>query len=253
MSKKSRKPKKISYRLIERESESGKKWYPVLELLVSQHHEELRDAKIALAWNLSWKADVDGRVTLGKCKKASELDRELAVYDFVIILRRDFFESPSVTDHQRRALLDHELCHASVTLDGQGHDPVVDERGRIVYRTRKHDLEEFKEIVDRYGTWKKDLEVFAQALDRARAKSANWIGYRGLRERLIAAGAAIPLETIIAWNEDQRREADVWANVKNELERRGVIDLEIPCPSHVDAAKQPTPLPLSSEPAAATH
>ena len=253
MSKK-RKPKKLSYRLIERESESGQKWYPVLELLVAQHHEELKDAKIALAWNLSWKSDVDGRVTLGKCKKASELDRELAAYDFVIILRRDFFESQSVTDLQRRALLDHELCHASVTLDSD-HEPVTDERGRIVYRTRKHDLEEFRCIVDRYGTWKKDLEAFAQALDHARAKAANWVGYRGLRERLIAAGALIPLESIVGWSEDERREADVWASVKRELEGRGIVDLEMPCPPHVEAAKQPPPLPLSSESetSSATH
>src|SRR5437867_1677493 len=76
--------KKLAYRLIERESIAGQKLYPLLTELVSQHHEELKEARIALAWNLSWQPDADGRVTLGKCKKASELDRELADYDFVI-------------------------------------------------------------------------------------------------------------------------------------------------------------------------
>ncbi len=120
-----------------------------------------------LAWNLTWKADVDGRVTLGKCKRATDLDRELAPYDFVILLRREFFEDANVTDVQRQALIDHELCHAAIALDDEG-EPQIDERGRQVYRLRKHDLEEFSVIAERYGTWKRDLEMFAAALERSR-------------------------------------------------------------------------------------
>ena len=159
------KEKKVAYELIGDGTPIGTPMYLLLSDLVTQHHEEIRDARIALAWALSWKPDVDGRVVLGKCKKASELDRELAAFDFIILLNRKFWQDFEVTDHQRRALLDHELCHAAVSYDKDG-EPVVDERGRKVYRTRKHDIEEFTAIVSRYGCYKRDLEQFAASLRR---------------------------------------------------------------------------------------
>jgi hypothetical protein len=109
---------------------------------------------------------VDGRLTLGRCKKVTDLEREFMPYDFIIILNRDFWEDERVTDHQRRALLDHELCHAAVATDREG-DPRVDEKNRVVYRTRKHTLEEFHEIVDRYGLYKQDLEEMWRTMCRA--------------------------------------------------------------------------------------
>ena len=163
--------KAVAYRLIDQKSEAGIALYLMLEDLVHEHHDELRDAKIALAWNTAWKPDVDGRVTLGKCKKASDLDRELAAYDFVIILRQEFMTNPRVTDHQRRALIDHELCHATVAYDDNG-EPKLDARMRKVYRIRKHDIEEFADIVERYGCYKRDLELFAAALRRGQAQPA---------------------------------------------------------------------------------
>jgi Putative phage metallopeptidase len=157
--------KRIAYKLISKDSAPGKKMYPMLEELVGKHHEELSNAKarISLAWALNWKADVDGRKKLGACKKASDLDRELAAWDFVILVSQAFFEDADITDEQRMALLDHELMHATVRLDKNG-EPVVDERGRTVFRLRKHDLEEFADVVRRHGMWKRDLEVFGAAL-----------------------------------------------------------------------------------------
>jgi hypothetical protein len=158
-----KKPKRVAYELLPPDNAA----YKLLSRLVSEHHRELIGASIMLAWCSSWRADVDGRQTLGQCKKASDLDRELATHDFVILLQRDFWTNPAVEDMQRRALLDHELCHATVKLDPNTLEPQEDERGRKVFRVRKHDLEEFAEIAQRYGCWKKDLENFAQALQRA--------------------------------------------------------------------------------------
>ncbi len=159
--------KKISYALVPRDSDEGRSIYGVLDRLIERYHEHLTNARIAIAWNLTWQPDVDGRCTLGKCKRASDLDRELAPYDFVVMLRREFYEDASVTDAQREALLDHELSHAEVTLDESG-EPAVDTKGRTVYRIRKHDCEEFVDVVRRNGIWKADVEAFAAALERAR-------------------------------------------------------------------------------------
>lgn len=163
-SKKVKGPKRVPYELIAADSVLGRPIYRQLRELVLAHHDEVADARFAIAWNLSWKPDVDGRVVLGKCKKATDLDRELANYDFIILLRKAFWTSPDVSNEMRAALLDHELCHATVRLDARTDEPVTDERGRKVYRIRKHDVEEFHEIVSRHGIWKSDIEQFARAL-----------------------------------------------------------------------------------------
>lgn len=160
------KPKSVAFRYIEPESEIGKPMYALLQKLVNSHHEDLNQARIALCWQLTWKPDVDGRVKLGQCRKVGDLEREVkdvAGFDFVILLRRSFWQDLRVTDAQRTALLDHELCHARLRYDAKG-EPVYDERGRLVYRLAGHDIEEFTAIVRRHGCYKADLESFAAAL-----------------------------------------------------------------------------------------
>ncbi len=160
------KPRRVSYELIARGGIIGHPMYALLEELVDKHHEDLHQARIALAWCTSWKRNVDGQMILGKCKKASDLDREVSEFDFVILLNRTFWTHTAVSDLQRRALLDHELHHAALVLDERG-EPVEDERGRKVYRVRKHDIEEFTGVVQRYGCYKADLELFAKALRKS--------------------------------------------------------------------------------------
>ena len=164
-----RKPKglkRVNYKIIDSKSDAGVRLYGILHDLVVKFHPELSHARIALAWALGWKSDVDGRVTLGRMKKASDLDRELVPYDFILLLSRTFVEDATVSDAQRTALIDHELCHATIKLDKTG-EPELDERDRRMYRLRKHDLEEFSEIAERHGCWKRDIEHFAVSLRRS--------------------------------------------------------------------------------------
>jgi len=164
---KKQRSKRVSYELIKRDSAAGKPIYGMVTDLVEKHHEELTNARIAVAWNLSWRADVDGVVKLGQLKKASDLDRELHPYDFVIMLRKEFFELAETTDAQRLALIDHELSHGTVRIDKDG-EPMVDAKGRTLYRMRKHDVEEFSHIVARHGLYKRDLEHFFSVAKRNR-------------------------------------------------------------------------------------
>lgn len=154
--------KKINFELIE----PGSAPYEVLGQ-VRLYHGEISEAKIAIAWRENLKADKDGHLILGKCIKASDLQRELAEYDFVILLNREVWEDPEFTDAKKLALVDHELCHAAVAVD-KDNVPRRDERGRLVWRTRRHDIEEFRAIVQRHGCYKKDLELFADALIKKR-------------------------------------------------------------------------------------
>jgi hypothetical protein len=159
------KSKKVPYVLL-----SVEQWPAVFELmneLIGHVHSHLTSARIALAWHVALKADVDGKLVLGKAKKASDLDRELAPYDFVIILNSDFWNAPETNDAQRKALMDHELSHCEVARDENGDDK-VDEKGRTVYRMRKHDIEEFTGVVLRNGIYKGDLEAFYAVIVNAR-------------------------------------------------------------------------------------
>jgi len=155
------KPKEIKFSIIERPDPL----YRNLDDLVGQHHTHLAEAKIMLAWKIDWQPNTDGQVTLGMCKKASDLDRELHGYDFVILLNRNYW--PSFTDAQQLAIIDHELSHADVKK-GEDGEIQRDDSGRIVYRTKRHDLEEFRAVVERHGLYRTDLEDFAKAIEQAK-------------------------------------------------------------------------------------
>jgi hypothetical protein len=160
--------KKINYELIPELDGPGHDHRPEPYLLMDEirleHHDHLSDAKIAMAWRKALNPDVDGHLVLGKCVKASDLQRELVDYDFVILLNWEVWHDPEFTTPKKKALLDHELCHAEVARDKETGDDKFDERGRRVWRTRKHDIEEFTEIVQRHGCYKRDLEKFAETL-----------------------------------------------------------------------------------------
>jgi len=156
------KPKELKFEIIDRPDPL----YRTLDELIGQHHTHLAEAKIVLAWKIDWKPNTDGQVVLGMCRKASDLDRELHGHDFVILLNREYW--PSFTAEQQTAIIDHELSHADVK---KGDDGQVqrDDSGRIVYRTRRHDLEEFRGVVERHGLYRADLEDFARSIEQAKA------------------------------------------------------------------------------------
>ena len=60
------------------------------------------------------------------------------------------------SEAQRRALIDHELCHFVVDFPENKEEPEL--------ALREHDIEEFKEIVHRHGPWTPELEELAVSL-----------------------------------------------------------------------------------------
>jgi Putative phage metallopeptidase len=242
-----KKPKTVPYRLIEPDTKDGLRLHTWLRELLATHHQDVQGARFALAWHVNWKPDDDGHLTLGQCRKSSDLDREIqnaSRYDFVILLNQNFYEDPLVSDTQRRAVLDHELCHAGVKLGDDGA-PVIDERGRIQYRIRKHDLEEFSTIAERYGCWKRDIEAFAKSLARAR-QDDQWIGFSGLQAQLLAVGVPIPIEAIRHWSEGERREASIWVSLFKAAGPGATI--EASCPPHILSALHANPPDRSARP-----
>ncbi len=163
------KTKKVNFTLIPQHEGNGKDRVPsepyvLLSRLVAAYHPHLGEARIALAWQDGLQPDKDGKLTLGKAKKPSDLDRQLHPYDLIVLLNRESWEDLSPA--QREALIDHELSHFAVVLE-EGK-PLRDDNDCIVYRLKKHDLEEFRAVVDRHGFYKSDIEEFARVCAQVR-------------------------------------------------------------------------------------
>lgn len=58
----------------------------------------------------------------------------------------------TLTDPQRRAIIDHELQHLIIALDKEGNAK-IDDAGRVKLRLRRHDyqLGWFREVANRHG------------------------------------------------------------------------------------------------------
>jgi len=123
-------------------------------------HKLLRDVHIEYVWR-DVASKSRGRIVLAKARKLSGLnaflinaasgavDGEANVPMFVVEVAEDTWGR--LSEAQRKALVDHELCHCRVELDDD------DEQ---VLSMRGHDLEEFSCIVERHGLWKSDVARF---------------------------------------------------------------------------------------------
>lgn len=167
--KKAKQPPAPKYRLIGEDTKDGKEIRGLVKACLSTvaQHKELKPARIAIAWMIRVKPNKDGHVTLGKMKKASELDRELHGFDAVLILNEEHWRI--LQPEQRLALVDHELCHLAPALDANTLDQRVDAHGKKLWRIRKHDIEEFRGVVERHGLYKSDLSDFVKAAAQSKA------------------------------------------------------------------------------------
>ena len=107
----------------------------------------IRDSSVKITYlesNLPKKADKD-KVVLGECEKVQSKNRWAIESDFTITLYEPNISG--LSDEQIKTVLFHELLHVGIEWGDNGE----------CYYIRKHDLEDFKVIIDRYGTdWAKN-------------------------------------------------------------------------------------------------
>lgn len=150
--------KKLVVFVIEKKHE----FYGQVSDLIVEHHEDLSDAKIVLAWRMGWREDVDGNVRLTQVVKANELGKELGAYDFAILLSHEFFNSARCTAEHRAYLFDDALSRCA-RAEGKG-GPKEDEKNRPVWRTRKPEFSGFVGVVKRHGPVMEELASLAREL-----------------------------------------------------------------------------------------
>lgn len=129
--------------------------------LYNPRHDHLREAEIGWIWTTAAQMDRDKAVA-GQCELVQPMQRKWssarqhwllrhwfgAVPDFVITIDVGF--AATADDWAFCALIEHELCHAAQDIDTMG-EPRFDREGRPVFRIIGHDVEQFDDVVERYG------------------------------------------------------------------------------------------------------
>jgi len=138
--------------------------------LVGKNHDHLAEAKFELLKAHCWDEDEDGIVALAKVKKVTGPFRAMTEADFVMMFNWQLI--PQLSEEERVAIIDHELAHCQVSLDENG-EMKRDAKGRPYYRIRKHEFEEFAEIVRRHR-------------ENAKPGVEGWLRRAGLQLELFA-------------------------------------------------------------------
>ena len=118
---------RIAQELIENESE--------LEYIKQSH------ARITYLESDSTKKNGPDKVVMGECEKVASKNQWAIMCDFTITLYKN--NCIGLSEEQIKILLFHELLHIGIESDGEGGE---------IYSVRKHDLEDFKIIIDKFGT-----------------------------------------------------------------------------------------------------
>ena len=103
----------------------------------------IKDSKVKITYLESDQSKKDGKdkQVLGECEKVAAKNRWAISCDFTITLFKNNIIGMSA--EQIKTLLFHELLHIDIDMGTDGEE---------VYNVRKHDLEDFKIIIDRFGT-----------------------------------------------------------------------------------------------------
>lgn len=103
----------------------------------------IKDSRVKITYLESDSTKKDGRerLVLGECEKVAAKNRWAITSDFTITLFMN--NLVGFSEEQIKTVMFHELLHVGI-------EPGAD--GEETYSVRKHDLEDFKEIIDRYGT-----------------------------------------------------------------------------------------------------
>lgn len=104
---------------------------------------EIRNSNVQIVLlSSTHKAKSKGKLVFGQCEKVAEKYKWAIPADFTITIFEPNVEG--FTDEQLSILIFHELLHVGVEYD--------EESGEEKFSIVPHDLEDFKAVVDEYGT-----------------------------------------------------------------------------------------------------
>lgn len=103
---------------------------------------DIRNSHATIAYLSSDAQKMDrGRVVYGQCEKVAEKYKWGIPADFTVTLFEPNVEGKS--EESIRRIILHELLHVGITFNGDGSED---------YNITPHDIEDFKALIDRWGT-----------------------------------------------------------------------------------------------------
>tara|TARA_R110000868_G_scaffold118062_14_gene313370 strand:+ start:1336 stop:1971 length:636 start_codon:yes stop_codon:yes gene_type:complete len=144
--------------------------------LFNQRHMHLAEAAIGWLWTSAENANRD-KLVAGECRLIGPAQRkwtsgmarfQLAqwfgyVPDFLITISADY--ARVCDDWAFCALIEHELCHAAQDVDVFGM-PRFNKEGQPMFRLVGHDVEQFVDVVARYGAGAADVEELVRVANK---------------------------------------------------------------------------------------
>jgi hypothetical protein len=141
--------------------------------LSNERHRHLEDAAIGWLWTNAEQANRDKAVA-GECRLIGPAQRKWSsqmahfqlmqwfghVPDFLVTISAQF--AATCDDWSFCALVEHELCHAAQDVDMFG-EPRFTRDGNPIFRLVAHDVEQFVDVVARYGSGPADVAEMVRA------------------------------------------------------------------------------------------
>lgn len=132
--------------------------------LIRKHHQDLNILKIAYEFR-DEAAVSNGKIIAGRCVRVDDRNYIIHGCDVIIEIAKDVWDE--ATDKYRTAIMDHELSH--VGLRFEDGDVVRDVKSdRIKVFLKHHDIEEFADVLERYGSYHSALREFLKAFERSK-------------------------------------------------------------------------------------
>lgn len=128
----------------------------VFTKVINGHFPDLVNVNFLYTWRRSVK-NKEGQTVLGEARKLNSRDRDLFKFDFGIEVWEKWWQQASEKDRERLAY--HELSHCKLKYDEDG--VMFDEYDRLVLAIEYHNLvvQEFKEVVEKFGMGESDEAV----------------------------------------------------------------------------------------------
>jgi hypothetical protein len=143
----------------------------IAETLIQEHHPDLASADIAFAMKSEKKFKLKSHQIWAQASKIPAKLSAFVNYDFLIWIQWEIWEK--LSDVQKQALIDHELCHCT-----------IDETPKII----PHEIEEFSVVIERFGLWRTSLRTMGKA---AKDYIQNDLGYLEQKIELSTPGGKV--------------------------------------------------------------
>lgn len=144
-------------------------------LLDLPEHAHLRDGEARIEWLMRTEPKIRGERQILGTAYMPRVNGELSemfewmlgrlfgqMPDFLIVLDLGYWEQ--ATALHREILCYHELCHCVQKVDRYGA-PRFTKEGLPVWGLRGHDVEEFTQVVAKYGAWNDEIRKFVEAVN----------------------------------------------------------------------------------------